>query len=1384
MNLQNEKILLTKKALQLDIPSNYIIFEDGKYEHIDFNELKSDDISKEKLLQIANKFKLSENDILYLYTFLNFEDPKELEYVKIDYPFLENLDFTLRNFDQIKTNPNLLRNKFLQSLEGIIADQNINLLKQFLEQNYPNNTDVSIYKKEIENIERAMKGPNAKLTFVDEIFGPYNVKLLRKLFPTSNDINLYLGYLKPYERFLIKYFLKKIEDEEEVTNEELLNVEFESLPSVSFEPFNVKKNQYKIQIKFEEGKIPLEYIYDNIKVNHNIPYCKFNQYYKLYQEFIPEKDWINTDIDQDKIYLRLYNGILLLIQLYEDENQQHYLETIVDKDSLTSDNIIDFVKTVILLQFNIIDVNISDIIGNYYIPKQTFNRFLLADLTLTNTQFKRFLIKNDNIRPSRKGKKDSKERVVNILNLRYYDPINHSEIKVKISPKIMTKSEFDLIDKPDIFKIGDNLIKISLSAKNYQAITNFQNIFSKLLSLYNSKEKELYDIYKYYLPDFELHTSPSYLKSEEDYNLRDYAPHIFKKKYTSLCGTKRNPQIVDIYNMNFLETIPNNKSLIKAIQTNNPEKIETEFDKDPRFLLFPKNELVGPRQWYYCGQNEKHPNIGLVKNNLENADQITYLPCCFKDIQKGNNKFLAYTRDDVGIDTKITRNVRIITTHKFANEDDQLGILPNNLNIFFGLFSQGLKYYRKGTSNSKSTFLECVLYALNINNYKTRNVEERKKITINERKKISSLTQYNFAKQECYDMTNQEIKQALSNLNEYLDPLRYIKVLEEIYKVDIYLFTRDKEESANYSLPRFINGYYRNFKAQRKSIMIYEHLGGIWNNEKKCELIVRKSITEDIADTSLFQYDDDVIKEILKVELQLYRFFLLQKPIIRTFLLPGNISKQYIDNYGKGRVLKVDNIIVFTSPIEPVNLELLNEEEIYIENNYDKVMEFIKKYNLEIIQQNVIDNYVKELVIKHNNQEYTISITSIKPLDNITIVNKSIIPRFEDSMFDDHIFMEKYSRQLFEFILYNYSIYLNTNSLIHNDNSLDNFINNKIRISEYDEYKLFDYKLNNNKDNLIVYNNDILEGIKYNISVIINNNNYDRVINYHKQSFMMNYYKNIYDFKQYSNTTLLQGNQSLYQWMENTSTYKISHHLDTFSQYDLISINDFIMNKFNMKIEDLTISNNVINNLVSDDVYIIYPATSLDNALYIGKIWAEYGYITLTGEISGLEHIIIHEFPGKMITIPGGEEMESNKIPAAPTIRRKGIINNDYNIIIRGIVKKYKKTQYSVLLNLKYRKEPMFLRYNNENYIIQPTPNEYIAKKTSYYYNQLGYNPTNIDLLEDIDDDLMYNIKMVNSDGYITNNSIVNGKENDFNITIVVQKILDKQLYYAMFKLN
>ena len=571
MNLSTENDRLLQLAFEKNQPTKYINISDNGNIVFLVDELKNDRPFRNFTFdQLREMFNLNEEELGHLYISLNYDLPRDIAFAQMDeeiQPHISRLNFDINSdFDNYRTivniQPERVRDSFLTLIRDKVSPQNWEGMKNFLTSS-PEYTRWTLneYKNMLKQTEMAEKRlteaqyDNTENTLIDTLFGNYNMKFYKHVL-SKNEMFRMKNNLKPLSKIIIESYMSYLNDLEQRDLNLLLNRVLEDTSPVPFKDFNIKKNEYKVELKFNNNN--LDYIFDNIKTSFDIKYIKFNDYFKLYNEYIPEKEWIMNDSMPDTIYIRLID-IEVLVKIFKDEEDgKIYLSTIINKDLIQIDQLIQIISHIFVINFDVENTELFNIVGNYYIPEMVINRFLLTDMTFVDPQFRRFLVKNDNVFSNSRS-----DRIINSLNLRYYDPIGGKNTIIKITPKIVTKSELDIIDNPQEFKIGSWFLKISMAGKNINSINNFQYIFSRLLNIYKQRENVLFEYYKSLIPDFELHPIPSNLKEEDKLNLRDYAPYLFKKKFTSFCKPNRNPKIVDIYNRQFLESISDNTKFLR-----------------------------------------------------------------------------------------------------------------------------------------------------------------------------------------------------------------------------------------------------------------------------------------------------------------------------------------------------------------------------------------------------------------------------------------------------------------------------------------------------------------------------------------------------------------------------------------------------------------------------------------------------------------------------------------------------------------------------------------------------------------------------------------------------------------------------------------------------
>ena len=264
---------------------------------------------------------------------------------------------------------------------------------------------------------------------------------------------------------------------------------------------------------------------------------------------------------------------------------------------------------------------------------------------------------------------------------------------------------------------------------------------------------------------------------------------------------------------------PNGPNIISDDEARKAER------EGKQVMRYPKDNNIEGYHEIICdfpGSDRKYPGL---ENPLTNNPPLLYLPCCYKTSHKDreNSIYKQYFYNEKRTE-EVTEQQNLIKTNKFLDLD-VTGEVPDGINNFFKLFNlDKTKFIRKGVCKSKSSFLECVMEGLDIDdleNYETE--DERLKYLSNYRKELSNNINAAVCKQEMYNYEIDEIKRMISDDNVYMDPKLFISLLENVFKCNIFIFNRIDNES-RLILPNHVQSYYK-FKNEYNSIFIYEHMG-------------------------------------------------------------------------------------------------------------------------------------------------------------------------------------------------------------------------------------------------------------------------------------------------------------------------------------------------------------------------------------------------------------------------------------------------------------------------------------------------------------------------------------------------------------------------------
>jgi len=890
---------------------------------------------------------------------------------------------------------------------------------------------------------------------------------------------------------------------------------FEKENSVEYTEFELEKVKFEFEIKLENISSILE-IFNNINVNSNIPFASTNKFYKILNGFIPPLEWANlfdkstTFRDKNKDVDRENNIILKVLEEKKVKNKESYTEIILtikklntiqvkveyNKENISKKEVISRFLSIFNTKNKIENEKEDNVNGVFYIPMQKLNKEAMLDMIMNNILFSNLIVVNES--------KIGKRRSLHI----YFENNITGKISAKLTQSIIEKNNY-LTYRYKNFPIGTYYVRIKITkCKDIEKVKKFQNIFSKLITVYNKDINNILDIYKnYFCPiaedeDEETEENKDVLKKKK-IKLREIEPYVFQANYGRFCDSQPT-YITD-----------------QEVQT------QIEAGNENRIIKFPKEEIDGIFPKYYiCNDNiNKYP--GLRDNPYQNNDILPYIPCCYEKEQKNisGSKYRHYYENEP-LNEYENKGQDIKKSNKIL-EDQTHGYLPENLNKLFFIGDQDGIYYREGVFRNKSSFLNCVMQALNnetkILKYKT---EEKRLLQLNKKRKELATAEFAaYCKQEMYDYTIAEIIKKIENPEEYFDPNLFIHLLEIHFNCNIFLFSR--ENNGQIIIPRNIQCYYK-MKNKNKCIFIFEHLGSRADDATypQCELIIRQ-INEFKKDTeNIFNFDTLISQNVFNVFNNYNISYVLNKKI---YLIDinwpwKNAVSQVFDSYGKTRIININhnnNIVsIITSPIQPVNLKEDNTNIIY-KTTMIIAYQILQDLKAENIEEDIDTKKIKGVI---GNVDVNILINEERET-----LNNSTISEYNK--------YRKLSRYIVEYLFWLFSKYLIDNGITEDNITEDvynNFKNQYIQIDNTFQYKNIEklFSMENSgiirDKKLIIKSEETLKRIFYVLRMKLLRD-LDDLMNYYKKTMIEQYYLDITDFKYNNKQLILQGEKAFYR---------------------------------------------------------------------------------------------------------------------------------------------------------------------------------------------------------------------------------------------------------------
>jgi hypothetical protein len=897
-----QKKMVLEFADEAVIPSKFIfpIFDsDNKTHHrsdisngletiIEFIEKNIENHSVKELVDEIRKVnqKITEPEALfYIYDVIK-GDQDYLEIFKKEIPVIS---FTYSNFDTFLAEKQMFESKIIPKLmeRDKIDLENLNQYFKFLIDELPPVpvSDMTISKMTIEYDIKLNDPTEDLITITPDLFAQmktnYNIPYIQYNDPQFKKYKVYNGETfetrPPFKHFKNRF--KKFDQPN------MLYLILLSDPSPDMSDYT-KKSYIPAQINLEKNILSFKYF-----VLYNRPE---KEIIESIQNLLPQIDFLNRREMNYGAYFSIYNT-----QIRED---------------------------------SFLDMLISEPFSQYVLegnPRLFSGVLFLDEFEKPASEKKKLKIYYDtnigfedqNIEESET--RERKEELSKMASLGFYmTQYKSGENDSEISKGRYTITEFDeseedhsnkLIGTKDtivkslFLELNTPYITINISkAVNRYVLFQFMNVFARLLNWYNQTKNAFEEEYEKLIPDLKsskmeeeelsLIQNPKKKVGKERYgkiNLSTIAPEIFTKSYSRDCQYSNQPIIIP-------------EGEIKTWE----KKVIKKDDKPP--VKRPVKELG---DYFFVCPTDQHPYVDF-KRNLDEDKTFDKYPCCYKSEQgevRERQKGTTYRSDDP------------IKTNKVMAEGG-IATLPTPIDeMLKGAFEQPLTFFRMGSFISPSSFLACICLALDDRKFINQKTLEDKDQYLNDlRMEIANHGNFLTTSSELFDVSEKDRMENFKKLNEFLDPTLYYRVLEEMFGINIFVFSTsfpkpNVDPVYSLEISRFSSIPIHSFKRGAPTVLIYKHWGSETDHLEypQCELIVTG--VDKKKDALLFH--EDIARYLLK------GYFIASEVYGKIFIPEQNMFEKYSSKF-LYNVIQMDFIGSFMNPKSPVHAigQLIDEK--------------------------------------------------------------------------------------------------------------------------------------------------------------------------------------------------------------------------------------------------------------------------------------------------------------------------------------------------------------------------------------------------------------------------------------------------------------------------
>lgn len=504
---------------------------------------------------------------------------------------------------------------------------------------------------------------------------------------------------------------------------------------------------------------------------------------------------------------------------------------------------------------------------------------------------------------------------------------------------------------------GSPYVHVNISqAESRNTVNDFIPIFILLMRYYLDNQEPISEVYNAILP--ELTTLPALLsqrkrqvevveptileltkkttvnkrKAAKIKLLQEQAPELFVLNYARRCQCPLQPIIIQ----------PD------EVQAWKQKRIGPDL-KERQVMSFPKDKP----KWLFVCPDDANPYPGVkINKDLINKDEFPYIPCCSKTDQMtvgSNSNYRDYIENKPMKKRIGAKADKKISTRKIL-VPGKVAFLPRAVeNIVKRYSEQFIDMVRYGIIYTPNSLLHCVCNAIDDPNYMDLDSDLLKEEYVTRiRRYMLTVINPALVKQELYDYSDEEIIGYLSDNSRFLDPALFFRAVEEIFNINIYVFSPpppsgDETELGLIDIPRFKIFHARPLRLDRPTVVIIKTWGSESDNLEypQCELVV--DLDKDnfqimkLFGAEMTEVCHNTLEESLKTmtwivkpdnSFEIHSNIYYQIDHLNLFQLPA--VSQFIDNNGKmrGLTLNVGNNQLMTIsiiPSQPENLPITKE---------------------------------------------------------------------------------------------------------------------------------------------------------------------------------------------------------------------------------------------------------------------------------------------------------------------------------------------------------------------------------------------------------------------------------------------------------------------------